>query len=90
MRRTTVALDEDLLRQLKARAAREGVPLGRLVNDLLHAAHSTRPRVRRKVAWLTFCGDGLRPGVDLDDRRSLYDRMDYDRTDAPPSKGSRR
>jgi len=84
MRRTTVSLDDDLLRELKARAAREGIPLGRLVNDLLQRAQSTPRRTRRKVSWLTFPGDGVRPGVDLDDRRSLYDRMDEPPSRKPP------
>lgn len=76
MRRTTLTLDDRLFRDLKARAAREGVSLGRLVNDLLRQAQTVQVRPRRKVRWLTFRGDGLKPGVDLDDRDALYDRMD--------------
>jgi hypothetical protein len=85
MKRTTLALDDALFRALKARAAREGIPLGQLVNDLLHQAQSLPPARRKKPRWITFKGDGLLPGVDLDDRRALYDRMD----DAPPGRSPR-
>ena len=80
MRRTTLALDDNLFRDLKARAAREGIPLGRLVNDLLHQAQARAPRPVRRVKWLTFRGQGVRPGVDINNRRSLYDVLD------PPEK----
>jgi hypothetical protein len=80
MRRTTLAIDDNLFRDLKARAAREGIPLGKLVNDLLQQAQTLAKRPRHKVKWLTFRGMGVLPGVDLDDRKSLYDLMD------PPGK----
>ena len=80
MKRTTVALEDNLLRELKARAAREGVPFGRLVNDLLHQAQARAPRSLRRVNWPTFSGRGVRPGVEIGNRRSLYDLLD------PPEK----
>ena len=76
MRRTTLALDEDLFRALKARAANEGISLGRLVNELLHQAHAVLPPPVRKVKWLTFRGRGVHGGVNLDDRKALWDAIE--------------
>lgn len=76
--RTTIRLDEALLRQAKAHAARTGSTLTALVEDAL------RERLARRAASAagepeplpTFGGRGLQPGVDLDDSAALLDRMD--------------
>jgi hypothetical protein len=76
VKRTTLALDDDLFRDLKTRAAREGVPLGRLVNSLLRAAARPAPRRRKRLRLTVHRGGRLRPGVRLDDRNALFDLMD--------------
>lgn len=75
MPRTTLNLDEDLLRRLKEKAAREGRTLQSVTNDLLRrglavsAASEYRLNVRTSKIE-------LRPGVDIFDRDSLQEAMD--------------
>jgi hypothetical protein len=80
--RTTVRLDDDLLRQAKALAARTGRTLTAVIEDGLRqvlARHRRRQEERPSVALPTFKGKGLRPGVDLDDTAGLLDILDGDR-----------
>ena len=74
MARLTVRIDGNLLRQLKAEAARQRVSLDSVVGDLLRLALDKRAKPFR----LKFGGwrATLRPGVDLSSRRKLYDLMD--------------
>lgn len=75
MQRTTIGLDDDILRRLKRRAAAEGRTLQAVVNDLLRSA--LRPP-RREPFTLALRGweASLRPGVELLDRDRLFDLMD--------------
>jgi hypothetical protein len=74
MARTTISFDEDLLRRLKARAAREGVTLSGLVNGLVQTA--LRRRSSSKYRFEPVLGSGrLRPGVALEDRDAMFDLM---------------
>ncbi len=75
MKRTTLALDDDLLRQLKERAAREGTTLQTLANALLRQALARRARHEYKIHFVGWKAES-RPGVDLFDRDSLFDSMD--------------
>jgi hypothetical protein len=76
-RRTIIALDEDLHRRAKAYAARQGTTLAALVEDALRVRLARQPPARRGPVCLpTFKGDGLQPGVTLDDIGTVYDRMD--------------
>jgi hypothetical protein len=79
--RTTVRLDDDLLRQAKALAARTGRTLTAVIEDGLREALA---RHRRRQEWPpialpTFKGKGLRPGVDLDGTADLLDVLDSGR-----------
>lgn len=78
--RTTVRLDEQLLRQAKEYAARTGRTLTAVIEDALREllARSRHKRVREPVRLPTYGGKGLQPGVDLDDMASLLDLMDRD------------
>ena len=73
MKRTTLALDDDLLRRLKADAAERGVTLAALVNEVLRQA--TLARTPRKSFKLKLRGwqAELQPGVDILDRDQLFD-----------------
>jgi hypothetical protein len=76
--RTTVRLDDDLLRDAKALAARRGRTLTSLIEDglreqLLRAEQSPR---RREAKIPTWSGGELRPGVDLDDNAATWDLLD--------------
>ena len=79
--RTTIRLDEDLLRQAKAPAARTGRTLTAVIEDALREtlARQRSRQDRPRVALPTFRGNGLQPGVDLDDTAGLLDTMDGSR-----------
>lgn len=79
--RTTIRLDERLLREAKLQAARRGTTLNTIIEDALRESlarqHHAQPR--EPVRLVTFSGQGLRPGVDLDDTAALIDLMDASR-----------
>ena len=75
MRRTTVAIEESLLRRLKERAASEGRTLQAVLNDLLRRALAARdgPPFRLELeGWVAT----EQPGVDVTDRDNLFDLME--------------
>ena len=76
--RTTVDIPEELLREAKERAARNGRTLGQVVEDALRSSFQRLDAVsdRAPVALPTFRGGGLQPGVDLDDSAALLDVME--------------
>ena len=74
--RTTIRLDDSLLREAKARAARAGRSLNDFIADAVRLALSAKPTPKRTVGWPTFSGNGLQPGVDLDDSSALLDLME--------------
>lgn len=75
--RTIINLDEALHRKAKAYAARHRTTLARLVEEALRARLAPVRGARRGTVELpTFKGDGLQPGVTLDDMSTVYDRMD--------------
>lgn len=76
--RTTIRIDDDLLAEAKAQAARSGRTLAAIVEDALRAALVSRDRNRReeRVKLPTFAGGRPRSGVDLDDSAELLDLMD--------------
>lgn len=76
--RTTIRLDDDLLREAKAYAAATERTLTRLIEDALRetlARRGARP-LRRRVRLCTVGGEGLQPGIDLDNSAALWDLMD--------------
>lgn len=79
--RTTVRLDERLLREAKALAAQERRTLTAVIDDALRQflARRSAPRGKRPpVKLITFGEGGLRPGVDLDDTAALIELMEED------------
>lgn len=76
--RTTVRLDEQLLREAKQYALETGCTLTKLLEQSLRetlARSKHRPK-SRQVTLKTTGGTGLQPGVDLDDSASLLDFME--------------
>jgi Arc/MetJ family transcription regulator len=74
--RTTIDIGDELFRQAKKRAAVDGVSFRQVVEAALRSYLA--PRVKSasyKLRWGTEKGR-LLPGVNLDDRESLFDRMD--------------
>jgi plasmid stability protein len=86
--RTTVDLDEELLREVKRRAADSGRTMSETVRDLLRASLVAVPARQRRpgrVKLITFSGEpepGLQPGVDVSDNADLLEIMDENRTAA--------
>jgi len=74
--RTTLAIDDDLLKQLKERAAREGRALQDVANDLLKQALVQQKPKRSVKLVLRGWKAKERAGVDLLDRDKLFDLMD--------------
>ena len=75
--RTVVTLDDDLHRRAKAYAAKHGTTLAALVEEALRLRLAQHAAARRRSVTLpTFRGDGLRPGLTLDDMGTVLDRLD--------------
>jgi plasmid stability protein len=73
--RTTLTLDDDLLRQLKEKAARQGSTLGAVVNDLLRHALAAQSQPRPYKFEMEEWEAQPQPGVDILDRDNLFDLM---------------
>ena len=74
--RTTVHVNDELLRQAKRRAADEGATLKAVFEEALRAYLATPvSRTGYVFRWRTEKGR-LMPGVDLDDRDTLFDIME--------------
>ena len=78
--RTTIRLDDDLLRRAKEHAARSGKTLTAVIEEALRQAlaRTERPARRRRIRLTTVRGKGLIPGVDLDDSADLLEKMEED------------
>ena len=75
MKRTTLAIDEALLRVLKRRAAEEGRSLQSVANDLLRSAVAQTSRREYKLKLQGWKAQE-QVGVDLLDRDKLFDLME--------------
>jgi Ribbon-helix-helix protein, copG family. len=75
--RTTLAIDDDLLRKIREKAAREGRPLQDVANELLRQAlvQQKGPARKHKLVLRGWTAKE-RPGVDLLDRDKLFDLLD--------------
>lgn len=77
--RTTVRLDEGLLREAKAEASRKGETVTALIERGLRLVLA-RGRARGRRARITLpvsrATGGTQPGVDLDDSSAVMDRLD--------------
>lgn len=82
--RTTIRLDDDLLAEVKLLAARSGKTLTSVIEDALRETLSRQKQTgeRKPVRLTTVSGQGLQPGIDLDDAASLLSMMEesYDST----------
>jgi hypothetical protein len=77
MARTIIALDDNLHRRAKAYSARHGTTLTALIEEALRLRLARRePSGELPVRLPTFRGDGLQPGVNLDDMDNVLDRLD--------------
>ena len=74
--RTTIEISDELFRRAKKRAADDGTTLREVVDLALRSYLSRQTRRKGyRLQWRTERGR-LLPGVNLDDRDSLFDIMD--------------
>lgn len=75
--RTTLEIQDGLLRLAKRRAAEEDRTLTAVIEDALRQYLTPPPKAAQKFRLELLTKRGrLLPGVDLSDRDSLYERMD--------------
>ncbi len=74
--KTTLNLDDDLMREAKKRAAEFGTTLTRVVEDALRKSLSEEPPAEPYVFDIPVADGGGPPIVDAADREALYDRME--------------
>jgi len=77
--RTTVRLDEELLKEAKRQATESGVTLQAIIEESLRerlARGRGLKSARRAVRLKTTGSGGVLAGVDLDDSASLLDAME--------------
>jgi len=74
--RTTIDIDEYLLVYAKQKAAETHVSLKSVLEDALRDFLSRHAVEHEMVKLETFQGVGLKPGVDLNNNRSLNDIME--------------
>jgi len=77
--RTTIRVDDAILKEAKRLAVESRRTLGEVIEDLLREALARRKQsapLRRPRPLPVFRGNGLHAGVDLDDSSDLLDRME--------------
>ena len=78
--RTTIRLEDNLLKEAKVRAAEQGITLTQLIDESLRERLSARPQQQkvRPFRLRSYGKGGIRPGVNLDDNRAVRDLLDED------------
>ncbi len=76
--RTTVRLDDALLREAKARAAHAGRSLNEFIESAIRAAVLREQSPREAAPLPVFAGGTLRQGVSLDSGAALLELMERD------------
>lgn len=77
--RTTVSIDDEVLRVAKRRAADEGRTLGSLITEALRERLTRRPATGgQRYAAVTAGEGGPQPGVDITSNAAVRDLMDAD------------
>ncbi len=77
--KTTLNLNDQVLRHAKERAARDGVTLTRFVENALRAKLMAIPRKGPGFKLQITTVKGKRPpNVDISDREALYDVLDHE------------
>lgn len=74
--RTTIDIDDPVLRDLKRLQKREGKSMGRLVSDLLVAALAQSHGREDAPATFEWVSRDMGARVDVTDRDALHDAMD--------------
>jgi len=74
--RTTINIDDQLLMYAKLQATQQGCTLKEIIENSLREFFSRHHLERDPVKLATVAGAGLKPGVNLDDGRSLNEIME--------------
>ncbi len=76
--RTTIQLDDQLLTEAKKYAVESGRTLKSVIEDALRETLSRQhiQATKKPIKLKTVKGDGLQPGVDLDDSAALLHTME--------------
>jgi hypothetical protein len=74
-------MDEAILEKAKQRALAERVSLAKYIENALREKLAQETRQEQPVyrPVLTFSGEGVRAGIDLNDSRSLLEEMEEQR-----------
>lgn len=82
--RTTIRLPEELLTEAKLLAVRSGTSVTAVIEEALREklARQEQAGQHKRVRLTTVGGEGVQPGVDLDDSAALLDYMDAHDADA--------
>jgi hypothetical protein len=82
--RTTLRIDEQLLRDVKVVATESGRTITAVIEDLLRESLARRRQApaKKRVTLPTFDGGGLMPGVDINNSAALLDIMEEGDRDA--------
>jgi hypothetical protein len=79
MMRTTIRLDDELLKQLKAVALESGRTMNEVVEDacreFIYRIRDARSRPRAKLT-ISYGEGGVFPGIDINNSAALLDIMD--------------
>jgi hypothetical protein len=82
--RTTVAIDDQLLKAAKTVAQRRGYTLGRLIEEALRRELARQGGVRPPEVPVFRGGTGPRPGVDLRSNRAMVELVEPARAVGEP------
>ena len=86
--RTTVDIDDPILRDLKRIQQKEGKSLGRLISDLLARALGERKSETASSKPARWISKAMGRRVDLADREALYAAMEQE--PRPPDRAKRK
>ena len=78
--RTTIDIDDPILKEVKRLQQREGKSLGRVVSDLLaHSLAARKAATGTRVPAFKWISRPMGTGIDLADKQALLDAMDEPR-----------
>jgi hypothetical protein len=77
--RTTLDIDDPILREIKALHEREGRSMGAVVSELLAEALARRRRSPAARPAFRWTSRDMKPLVDLSDKEAVYAALDADR-----------
>lgn len=74
--RTTIDIDDPILKEIKELQRREGKSLGRLVSDLLAQSLADARKAPKSTPQFRWIAKPMGARVDLGDKDALFDAMD--------------